>query len=98
MHLSKEKKPQPSKTLRSSRDYRHLDAHAFATDLTEHLLETMPVDASADDLVAHYETSTTQIIDRHWYIALLLPDFMLRDRVCLGTAVLFMRPGAYVDA
>ena len=59
------KKPQPLKTLRSSRDYRHLDSHAFATDLTEHLLESMPVDASADDLVAHYETSITQIIDRH---------------------------------
>ena len=61
MHPSKEK-PLPSKTLRSSRDYRHLGAHAFATDLTEHLLETMPVDAGADDLVAHYETSITQII------------------------------------
>ena len=40
MFPSKEKK-KPLKTLRSSTDYRRLDAHAFLLTLTEHLLETI---------------------------------------------------------
>ena len=80
MHSSKEK-TQPLKTLRSSRDCRHWDAHVFATDLTEHLLETMQVNASVNDLVAYYEASITEIIDRHCDCPLTTRVYVMRLRM-----------------
>ncbi|XP_072039764.1 uncharacterized protein [Amphiura filiformis] len=59
------KKPDPVKIMKFSRDYHNMDTNTFIGDLNKHLLEAKPTDVSANDLVAHYETSLSSIVDKH---------------------------------